>query len=106
MLIYSCQQVQLGGLGDSCQSNAGCDPEASPLGVYCCLESEKCGPNLNQCVEDCSEYSSGGSVGEMQGAGCQDNSECGSGLFCCLVPDAAGNCDFALDQSCTCRSAP
>lgn len=40
----------------------------------------------------------------FEGALCQDNNECGAGLFCCLVPDAAGNCDFTLDQSCTCRS--
>jgi hypothetical protein len=40
----------------------------------------------------------------FEGALCQDNNECGAGLFCCLVPDAAGNCDFAQDQSCTCRS--
>ena len=39
-----------------------------------------------------------------EGALCLDNSECGESLFCCLVPDPSGNCDFGQDQSCTCRS--
>ena len=96
----------LGGLGDSCKSTDDCDPNASSLGVFCCLEdAATCGNNLGECVEDCSTYSSG-EVGMMQGALCQDNNECGAGLFCCLVPDAAGNCDFDDDQSCTCRSNP
>jgi hypothetical protein len=97
----------LGDLGDSCESTDDCDPNASSLGVFCCMEgAATCGNNLGECVEDCSEFSSEGVVGMAEGARCQDNNECGAGLFCCLVPDAAGNCDFALalDQSCTCRS--
>lgn len=51
-----------------------------------------------------SPYSSDGEIGMSQDELCENNNECGEGLFCCLVPDAAGNCNFALDQSCTCRS--
>ncbi len=95
----------LGGLGDSCASTDDCDPNASSLGVFCCTEdAATCANNLGQCVEDCSQFSSGGEVGMFEGALCQDNNECGAGLFCCLVPDAAGNCDFDQDQSCTCRN--
>ena len=95
----------LGGLGDICESTGDCDPNASSLGVFCCMEgAATCGNNVGQCVEDCSQFSSGGEVGMVEGALCQDNNECGAGLFCCLVPDAAGNCDFGLDQSCTCRN--
>ncbi len=95
----------LGGLGDSCASTGDCDPNASSLGVFCCTEdAATCANNLGQCVEDCSQFSSGGEVGMSEGALCQDNNECGAGLFCCLVPDAAGNCDFNQNQSCTCRS--
>ena len=103
-----CDQIcVLGDLGDRCDSTDDCDPTASDLGVFCCLEdAATCGSNLGECVEDCSAYSSGGEVGTVQGADCQDNNECGAGLFCCLVPDAAGNCDFDEDQSCTCRSNP
>lgn len=100
--FYSCQSV-LGDLGADCQSNAECDPNASSLGAFCCLDEAQCGPNLNQCVEDCSTFSSGGITQEFEGAECQDNTECAQGLFCCLVPDAVGNCDFNQDQSCTCR---
>lgn len=102
--IYSCQASMLGDLGDSCVSNNQCDPNASSLGAFCCLDAAQCGPNLNQCVEDCSEFSSEGIVQEFEGAECQNNTECAASLFCCLVPDAAGNCDFGQDQSCTCRT--
>jgi len=98
---YACKG---GDLGATCTSNNGCDPQASNLGAFCCLDAANCAADLNQCVEDCSTFSSGGQVGEFEGADCENNSECGAGLFCCLVPDAAGNCDFDLDQSCTCRS--
>jgi hypothetical protein len=103
-----CDQICVsGGLGDSCESTDDCDPNASDLGVFCCLENAAtCGNNLGECVEDCSQYSSGGEVGMMQDALCQDNNECGAGLFCCLAPDAPGNCDFTQDQSCTCRNNP
>jgi hypothetical protein len=95
----------MGDLGDSCQSTADCDPNASSLGAYCCTENAAtCGDNLGECVEDCSTFSSGGQVGVSEGELCENNNECGPGLFCCLVPDAAGNCNFALDQSCTCRN--
>jgi len=104
--VYACVGSGTAGLGDDCQSDATCDPNASPLGVFCCLDAEKCGANVDQCVEDCSTYSSGGDVGMMEGTLCEDNSECGTGLFCCLVPNAAGNCDFGQDQSCTCRNLP
>ncbi len=95
-----------GDLGESCTSDAGCDPNASGLGAFCCLDPVACGPNTGVCVEDCSTFSSGGLVTEIEGEVCQDNTECAPGLFCCLVPDAAGNCDFELDQSCTCRGDP
>jgi len=96
----------LGDLGDACEADGDCDPDASSLGVYCCTQDlATCGDNLGQCVEDCSQFSSGGQIGMSEGELCEDNNECGAGLFCCLVPDAAGNCDFALDQSCTCRSS-
>jgi hypothetical protein len=101
--IYACKG---GDLGASCQSNDDCDPNASSLGAFCCLDAAQCGANLNQCVEDCSTYSSGGLVQEVEDAVCQDNTECGEFLFCCLVPDAARNCDFKQDQSCTCRGEP
>jgi len=102
-----CVAGDLGGLGDSCEGTDDCDPSASDLGVFCCLQdAATCENNLGECVEDCSQYSSGGEVGMFEGALCEDNNECGVGLFCCLVPDAAGNCDFDRDQSCTCRSSP
>ena len=95
----------LGDLGATCETDDDCDPNASDLGVYCCTQDvDTCGDNLGQCVEDCSDYSSGGVIGMFEGDLCENNNECGAGLFCCLVPDAAGNCNFALDQSCTCRS--
>lgn len=94
-----------GDLGATCETDDDCDPNASSLGVYCCTEdAATCGDNLGECVEDCSTFSSGGEVGMSEDAPCENNNECGAGLFCCLVPDAAGNCNFALDQSCTCRS--
>lgn len=102
VVLYACKGGEP--LGGACTSNADCDPNASPLGVFCCLDSSDCGGDLNTCVEDCSQYSSGGVVRLGEGETCQDNSECGDGLFCCLVPDPSGNCDFGLDQSCTCRS--
>ena len=101
---YACKLPGTDDLGDPCLSNAECNPTASDLGVYCCLDSEKCGPNFEECVEDCSTFSSGGEVGTFEGALCVDNSECGESLFCCLVPDPSGNCDFGNDESCTCRS--
>ena len=101
---YACKRPGTDDLGDPCLSNAECDPTASDLGVYCCLDGEKCGPNFEECVEDCSTFSSGGEVGTVEGALCVDNSECGESLFCCLVPDPSGNCDFGNDESCTCRS--
>lgn len=104
--VYACLGPELGDLGDPCQANAECDPTASSLGAFCCLDEAACGSNLNQCVEDCSMYSSGGIPQEIEGAICQDNTECGEFLFCCLVPNAAGNCDFGQDQSCTCRGMP
>lgn len=100
---YACLGETLGDLGAACEANSQCDPNASSLGAYCCLDFDNCGPNLNQCVEDCSTYSSG-MVQDFEGAECKDSSECGASLFCCLVPDSSGNCDFAQDQSCTCRS--
>jgi len=96
----------IGDLGDTCGSTPNCDPNASDLGVFCCLDEALCGPNLGECVEECSTYSSGGVVGMVEDALCQDNSECGPGLFCCLAPGTGGNCDFELDQSCTCRAGP
>ncbi|MBT8451684.1 MAG: hypothetical protein KJO40_06940 [Deltaproteobacteria bacterium] len=94
-----------GDLGAACETDNDCDPNASSLGVYCCTEdAATCGDNLGECVEDCSTFSSGGEVGMFEGALCENNNECGQGFFCCLVPDAAGNCNFGLDQSCTCRS--
>ena len=100
---YACKQPGTDGFGEPCLSNAECNPDASELGAYCCLDSDKCGGNFEQCVEDCSTFSSGGLVGTAEGALCVDNSECAESLFCCLVPDAAGNCDFEQDESCTCR---
>jgi hypothetical protein len=94
-----------GDLGAACETDDDCDPDASALGVYCCTEDvATCGDNLGECVEDCADFSSGGEIGMSEGALCENNNECGAGLFCCLVPDADGNCNFALDQSCTCRS--
>ena len=95
----------LGDLGATCETDDDCDPNASDLGVYCCTQDvDTCGDNLGECVEDCADFSSGGEIGMFEGALCENNNECGAGLFCCLVPDAAGNCNFALDESCTCRS--
>lgn len=100
LAIYECKG---GDLGEACDGDAACDPEASGLGAFCCLDAAKCGQDMGKCVEDCSTYSSEGLVGTFEGADCQDNSECGQGLFCCLTPNPAGNCDFEADQSCTCR---
>ena len=99
-IIYECVSQMLGGLGAICQANAVCDPNSTALGAYCCLDAEKCGPNLGQCVGDCSSFSSGTVGGEL--SDCQDNSECGSGLLCCLVRDEPAACDFDADLFCTC----
>jgi len=67
----------LGKLGDSCESTDECDPNESDLGVFCCLEDDAtCGSNLGECVEDCSQFSSGGEVRMFEDETCQDNNEC------------------------------
>jgi hypothetical protein len=93
------------GLGQACQADVECDPGATG-GAFCCEDEDQCGSNVDQCVANCSSFSSDGMIQENEGDVCADNSECAEGLFCCLVPDAAGNCDFNQDQSCTCQAVP
>jgi len=61
---YACKG---GDLGATCTSNNGCDPQASRLGAFCCLDAANCGPSLNQCVEDCPTCSSAARSASLRG---------------------------------------
>jgi hypothetical protein len=88
-------------LGRTCMTSVECDPVDND--TVCCTSNVKCGPNKDECVKNCSLFTSGG-VPRGAGADCQDSMECKQGLFCCLVPGE--NCDFDLDQSCSCQPLP
>ena len=72
--------------------------------MFCCQDAEACGHNLDQCVENCSTFSSG-MVGDV-GSPCEDNTECGSGTYCCLADNEPEGCDFSQNLSCTCLVLP
>jgi hypothetical protein len=99
-----CECITQVGMGDACEDNRYCDQSVSSLGTFCCTDASQCGTYLDRCVENCSSYAGGPDGGE--GALCQDDTECGTGLYCCRVPNDPANCDFTSDQSCTCLSTP
>jgi hypothetical protein len=88
-------------LGRTCAVSEDCEPVDND--AVCCTSNVKCGPNMDQCVKNCSEFTSGG-VPRGEGMDCQDSMECRTGLFCCLVPGE--NCDFDADQACSCQPLP
>lgn len=99
-----CKRITQVGMGGACEDDRYCDQSVSPLGTFCCTDAGQCGAYLNRCVEDCSTFA--GEPGGGAGMLCQDNTECGTGLYCCRVPNDPANCNFSADQSCTCLSTP
>jgi len=99
-----CECIQQVGMGGACEDDRYCDQAASSLGTFCCKDASQCGGYLDRCVEDCSTFA--GEPGGGEGSLCQDNTECGTSLYCCRVPNDPVNCNFNADQSCTCLSTP